>query len=533
MEVKIIKDMVENPHEIYVDNAAYWNFLLQSHEGGLAYTNAMITGRTPQQEASILGSLFRYFVNGKQQASAIAGNLFMHPKEKTEDYNRRVNMSYYYNFCAPIIDIYSDHLFKQAVVEDFKEIEETIEETRNNIDRQGSSIQEFRKEMADLAQIHGHCFAIVDSPLISGTDIITRQDQINLGAFPYVTLFAPQNVINWALDGYGMPYWVLVREIYDGNENPAEFDKSAKYRCYYRLWTRDTWSLYSDKYELMAQDVHNLGRVPIVPVYAKKSKTRKNFLGVSDLADISFIARDIYNSSSELRQILRDQTFAFLAVQGTADEYKELSIGTSKGLLYPEGRNKPEYVSPPADNAEVYFNHIDRQIAKIYQLAKLDSGGVSGKVNNPGEGIVDPQSGASKAWDFNQTNSALSSKSSNLEDAEMSIWELYALWEGKDFTGNVQYANEFSVSSFMDDLKEAKECAELSLGISFNLEIRKALIKKKFPRMPDAEIAKMEKEVEDLMKKEMTGPKPSSMIDRVNALLKNTATGGQKQGVVK
>ena len=524
-----IKHLVKNPHPIYKRYANYWNFLLESYEGGLDYTNAMIT--KDGKNAGVLNTMWNYFVNGIQQNTQTTnGNLFMHPKERDQDYNRRVNMSYYYNFCAPIIDIYSDHLFKQAVIVEYAEIETTINNIENDIDRQGSSIQEFRKQMSDMAQLYGHCFVIVDSPDISDTEeIATLADQIAKRAFPYCSLYAPQNIINWALDEFGEPYWVLVREVRDCKEDPFDLTEDENVEVYYRLWTRTEWFLFDDDYKLENQGTHIVGKVPIVCVYDKKSKKTRNFLGISSIADISFICRDIYNASSELRQILRDQTFAFLAVQGTSDEYPATDLGTGKGLLYPEGRNAPVYVSPPTDNATVYFDHIDRQIGKIYSLAKIDAGGVGG--NAKASPTVDGQSGVSKAWDFNQTNSSLSSKSANLEDAEIRIWQIFAAWEGKVWTGNVQYPNDFSISSIIDDLNEAEQEAKLNFGKTFSSEVLKAIARKKFPRKSDEDMLIIDKEIEAQAAK-AEQPQTVSMAQRVSDLLnKNTATGGQKQGV--
>ena len=534
-----IKDIVENPHLINKRYTSFWYFLLQSYEGGVDYSNSLLlqANNTP----GILDTLWNYFVNGVQQnTQTVRGNLFIHPKERIEDYNRRISMSYYYNFCAPIIDIYSDHLFKQAVIEDFKEIKSTIDKVKDDIDRQGSSIEEFRRAMADMAQLYGHCFVVVDSPVVSDTEVVeTLSDQIEKRLFPYLCLYSPANVLNWSLDEFGSPYWVLLRESYDENSDPNEYKKNAKNECYYRLWTRKEWFLYNDDYELEDSGTHDLGVVPIVCVFDKKSKKARNFLGISSISDIAFINRDIYNASSELRQILRDQTFAFLAVQGTSDEYSDLNIGTGKGLLYPEGRNKPEFVSPPADNATIYFDHIDRQIIKIYQLAKIQNGGIGGqsKGTSASTGITDTQSGVSKAWDFNQTNSSLSTKSANLEDAEMRIWQIFALWEGKTFTGSISYPNEFSISSLVDDLTEAEQIARVSLGATFDSEVKKAIVRKKFPRMDDSEIAMMDKEIEALSTKQqndtMQTVKPTTMAERIAAFKNNTTTGGTKTGATQ
>lgn len=533
-----IKKLIEKDHMIHRRYQSYWDFLLQSYEGGLDYCNARVSFNTVG--GNYLDTQWRLFINGvQQQTQMVYGNLFMHTKEKPEDYNRRVAMSYFYNFNAPIIDIYGDHLFKQGVTEDFKEIKNEVEVVRDNIDMQGSSITEFRRSMSDLAQIHGHCFVLVDSPKISGMDILTLKDQIDNRAFPYLNLISPQNVLNWALDQFGSPYWVLVREAKDGNGNFAEYNEDECCEVQFRLWTRNEWFLFNDDYELENSGNHKLGVVPIACIYDKKSKKTKGWLGISQLADIAFIARDIFNASSELRQILRDQTFAFLAIQGSSDEYAGIDLGTGKGLLYPEDRNVPQYVSPPSDNATAYFNHIDRQVIKVFQLAKIDNGGISGgqsKSMPASTGTVDNQSGVSKAWDFNQTNSSLSSKASNLEDGEMRIWDIFARWLGKKFTGSIQYPNEFSISSLTDDLNEAEQEARVELGSTFNIEVRKAIIKKKFPRKDDKDIEVMAKEVEALFKqKEKMQNNPSNMAARVaqimgNGANNNTATGGQKQG---
>lgn len=521
--MNLIENMVKHAHPIHAKNCAYWDFLLQSYEGGIDYTNALVVNQPNQ--GNPFGDLFRIFINGKQQDTKnVHGNLFMHSKELVEDYNRRVQMSYYYNFCAPIIDIYGDHLFKQPIVADFGSIKDEVEAVSQDIDRKGSSIEEFRKQVSDTAQVYGHCFVVVDSPNIPETEVQTRLDQIEKRAFPYLTIYAPQMVKNWSLDCFGNTNWVLLMEVEDDNEEAEEFDPKKTAEVHYRLWTKTEWFKYDSDFKLEEQGVHGLGVVPIVCVYDKKSKKAPAYLGISSIADIAFISRDIYNACSELRQILRDQTFAFLALQGTTDEYASLSLGTGKGLLYPENRNAPQYVSPPSDNALTYFDHIDRQIAKIYQLAKLEGGGTQAKGVSASP---DATSGVSKAWDFNQTNSSLSSKSANLEDAEYRIWSLFALWQGKEFDGSIQYPNDFSISSLMDDLDEAEKESRLDLGTTFNLEIRKAIIKKKFPRKPQEEVDKMAKEIETSLKKKTT----SSIAERMG--LTTTTTGGLKQGETK
>lgn len=513
-----IKDLVENPHQIYKTYNDYWMFLLDSYEGGIDYCKAQVSQST--EKNTFLKWAFKIIAGSREISTAVSGNLFQHPKETDKDYIERLKMSYYYNFCSPIIDIYTNHLFKQPIIEDFADIKDVVDLRRDNIDNKDGSITEFRKEVAELAQLYGHIFVVADTPRFDGV-VRTKADLINNKLLPYFTIHHPQNILNWALDEFGRPYWVLISESKDANISPEAYSKENQSITYYRLWTRTDWTLYNEKYEQIDGETHNVGTVPITCFFDRQSKKARNFLGISAIADIAFIARDVYNSCSELKQILRDQTFAFLAVQGDTSDYDAVSVGTSKGLLYPRDTNKPEYISPPSSNAETYFNHIDRQVTKMFQMAKLEGGSVQ-----PPDAIQ--QSGVSKAWDFNQTNSALSKKASNLEDGEMKLWQLFARWVDKDFTGSIQYPNEFSIQSLNEDLDEAEKLMKIQLGNEFNKEIKKGIIKKKFPRMNEKDLNKL---IKDMESKEETPVKSESsrLLDRI-PLLRKTAQNNANSG---
>lgn len=481
-----IKDLIDNPHSTYSRNLHYWNFLLQSYEGGIAYTNGFVS---PVMASS--DGVIQVKVNGVVLKDKTGGNLFKHKKERHEDYKERIDMSYYYNFCAPIIDIYTNHLFKESVNEDWGNIENLIDDRKDDIDRKGSSIIEFRKETAELAQLYGHVFVVTDKPS-TDRNIVSLAQQKEEGLFPYLTLFHPQDVLNWALDEFGQPYWVMLRESMNGNIDPFAFNAKNTDMVQYRLWTRTEWILFNSSFEEIGKANHPCGKVPIDIVYNKPSKKCRNFLGISEIADIAFITRDIYNKCSELNEIIRNQTFAILTLQGKSTDYDELSVGTSKALLYPRDSQQPGYISPASENATVLMTQIDRQVHKIFQLAKLEGGTASQ------EKQVDSQSGISKAFDFQETNSALAKKAGHMEDAEMRIWDTFARWEGqKSFEGSISYSRDFNIQDLNQDLDEAEKLIRMQLGREFNIQIKKEIIKKKFPRITDEDREKMIKEVED------------------------------------
>jgi len=509
-----VKYLADNPHSVYTRNAYFWRFLMDSYEGGQDYCQGQVN--------NVSNAGVQVYVGGKGLNSLSNTNLFKHKKEREEDYKERIKMSYYYNFCAPIIDIYTNHLFKEPILLDTKGVSDAALKVRmDNIDRMGSSLVEFRKQIAEFAQVYGHCFIVCDKPTASDRPIITLRDKMDAGMFPYFTLYRPENILNWALDEFGNPYWVLIKESLDTNNNPFDYNADTSKMCRYRLWTTTEWIVYDNEYKEVSRGTHTSGCVPIVCVFDKKSKKERNFLGISAIADISFISRDIYNACSELREILRNQTFAFLALQGTSDEYSDITVGTSKGLLYPETRNKPEYVSPPPANAEVMFSHIDRQVHKIFQLAKLEGGTASATTESAGV-----QSGVSKAWDFNETNSTLSMKAGNIEDAETRMWQIFARQDGSEFVGYVNYPTEFSIKDLNADIDEAEKLMRINLGTEFNKEIKRTIIKKKFPRIPDIDLNKMVADMEKTQDKEANG----SVMSRFSFLNKNANSSGKNGG---
>jgi hypothetical protein len=135
------------------------------------------------------------------------------------------------------------------------------------------------------------------------------------------------------------------------------------------------------------------------------------------------------------------------------------------------------------------MDQINNQISKMFQLAKLTGASASQ------EEQVQSQSGISKAFDFHETNAALTKKAGNLEDGEMRLWRTFAKWEGqKEFDGNVSYPREYNVKELMQELDEAEKLMKFNLGKMFTETMNREIIKKKFPRLPDDEVDQMVEE---------------------------------------
>jgi hypothetical protein len=82
-------------------------------------------------------------------------------------------------------------------------------------------------------------------------------------------------------------------------------------------------------------------------------------------------------------------------------------------------------------------------------------------------------------------------KAGNLEDAETRLWQIFAKQDGGEFEGFVNYSNEFSIKDLNSDLDEAEKLMRINLGNEFNKEVKKAIIQKKFPRLPEDKLQTM------------------------------------------
>ena len=78
--------------------------------------------KNPLYTANIEEWLFyrRSYFGGKQYRD---GNyLLRHPFESEENYKRRKTIAYFYNYCAPIIDIYIAYLTKNQPIRTYGEL---------------------------------------------------------------------------------------------------------------------------------------------------------------------------------------------------------------------------------------------------------------------------------------------------------------------------------------------------------------------------------------------------------------------------
>lgn len=404
--------------------------------------------------------------------------LLQHAFESLDNYNRRRKIAYFYNYCAPIIDIYNAHLFRKGADKDFGSLagDALFEQFQEDADLEGSSLDQFMRDAQRYAGVYSQVYVIVDKPK---TEVDNMADQAEQDIRPYVTLVTPENLTDWTWAR--LPSGRMVLDSVTVKESPTE----------YRIWTREGWELWrleekGDKPELAEAGEHPLGEVPLVTLYNKRSGVR--MMGLSDIQDIADINKNIYYLCSDAKEIIENTAFPIMSMphqggRGKDDEGKTLG---PKNILQFDPENpqaRPAWLEAPHSSLQEIREWVMQDVNEIHRIAKM--GGIRSS-----EDFAQPRSGVAIELEQQQMHATLSEKADNIEQAETQILGLWAKWQNTEFDGEIDYPEEFAVRDLDRDLQRIID----SLGVPVPSPTYKQELAKKTARinLPKAEDATME-----------------------------------------
>jgi hypothetical protein len=425
---KLNVDYIVEAHDAYKYYLNRWQFLGDSYQGGFD------------------------FFNGK----------YLEPYyyESREDYEKRLRQVGLDNHVKSITDLYNSFLFRKEIKRDFGSLDADpgVRPFLADADLDGRSFLAFLRDVSTYAMVYGHAWVIVDKPVSQAQ---TRADELAQGIRPYVSLFTPDNVLDWEYERtasglYELTYLKVKEEV-------------LKDKQYIREYTPDEINVYviegSKKTGDIVETVPNtLGKVPAVCVYAQRSNIRG--VGVSAVGDIADIQKELYEFGSEIEQIIRLTNHPSLVK--TADT--EASAGAGSIIQLPQGMDpglKPYLLQPNGASIDSVLNAIEKKVECIDRMASL-----------AGIRSVESRrlSGVALTSEFQTLNSKLSGFAMNLEHAEELIWRLWAQYQGKVWDGEVEYPRSFSIQDKANDVTMLKMAKEANIGdAKINQEIDKRI----------------------------------------------------------
>ncbi len=420
-----------------------------------------------------------YFGSGGFETGAY---LSKHKRESEEDYTFRRNNAYYLNYFAPIVNALVDPIFKKNPLRDYHgSAERIIKSFSLDADAAGTNIQIFIKRAAVMAKVYGISFIVVDNA--RNVDSRSQQEMLQRRQFPYAYVLEPDNLEEYGIDKTGDLEYIKFKEI-------AHIESGTiQYRYVY--FDRTSWKIWGDGIALQ-QGTHNLGRVPVVPLFSRMLE-QKTMRPTPELLPIARTAKALYNHCSWLGEILRNQTFPLLTIPSL--DAKDLVIGTNNALGYnPDYSHEPNFIAPPSDPATILQNQIASLVQEMYRMANL-SFIISTTQNN--------NSGIARQWEFERTNQQLANFAAQCAHAETAVMNLVAQWVNEDITYTVAYPDNFGIVDVTEELAQAQAVLDMGLGDGLREEVLKKVMAAYCPDMPDERfdelVEQLQKQTNDKM----------------------------------
>jgi hypothetical protein len=381
--------------------------------------------------------------------------------ELESEYFKRLAYTPLDNHCRNIVHIYSSYLFRVPPTRELGSLEQdaTVDYFFDDADLEGRTFDALMREVQVYSSVYGHCWIIVDKP---SSNVMTRGEELEQGIRPYLSIYTPENVLDWkyarSTNGYYYLEYLKIREcIEDDGE-------------YYKIWYLDKIDTVflptanRDEPKLIESVPNPLGKIPAVILYNQRSPMRG--LGVSDLTDIADLQKSIYNELSEIEQIIRISNHPSLVK--TRDT--EAVGGAGSIIEIPDNIDanlKPYILQPSGSNLDGVLKSIAHKIESINRLSHV------GAIRATGERI---QSGIALRTEFQLLNARLAEKAKLMELAEEQIWRLYALWQETVFDGEVMYPTTFDIRDWATDLELLQQAKASNIKSStFTKELDKQI----------------------------------------------------------
>jgi hypothetical protein len=398
---------------LYTEYQRRWRYLLESYMGGEEYRQGQ--------------HLTRYQL------------------ETDGEYAARLRATPLDNHCRSVVSVYNSFLFREEPDRDFGTWTETDPDIASflaDADFDGRSLNAFMKDVATWSNVFGHCWIILAKPNVNA---VTRADELSQGVRPYVSLVTPLVVLDWRWRRLASGRFTLA-----GLKYIEEVNGSVRT---IKQWTEAevrTWVVDLDSGEVMQDMIepNQLGEIPAVIAYSGRSTVRG--IGISAITDIADAQRFIYNATSECDQSIRMDSHPSLV------KTPETQAGIGAGSLI----HMPENMDPGLK--PYLLEYGGASIAAIYASIKHTIDTIDKMANTGAVRATESRtmSGVAMATEFQLLNARLSEMADSLELAEEQLWRFWSTYQGREWTGEIEYPGSFNLRDTNDEIQQLQSARQ-------------------------------------------------------------------------
>lgn len=445
-------------HPLYDEQYETWRFLRNAYLGGQYWYEAKETHKFEglySWDLAEEGEIRRHPTTIYEH-----GYLVRHPREHDEDYMVRRRLSVYRNFMRREVD-----LLATAVTRGAKrpELPAELAYLHDDVDGQGTNLQDFRRAMATWAIVFGHVWVVVDRPAGEVQPSLLHEQLA--GVRPYARIVTPLDVVRWRLDRETrrLQWALLVEEVpYEDSLEaragsgtgppPMRYSYDTWRREFYRYWSPEEWVLYRGDEEL--ERGAGYGFVPLFAVFSQRAPTVEP-VGLSPVRDAAELGWLLYNKASWKT----DEEAAACFNQVFLETEEKLKKETQRVLSlhrYVSGAKSMSFVSPDVSTMQ----HLGESMEQDLEWARYIIG-----TGTEGEKSRAAKSGIALQLERENLNALLAGYAASFEGGEQSWLSALAVLAGGSASDvRSEWSRDFSGLDISARAQQIAEAVPLYTG---------------------------------------------------------------------
>jgi hypothetical protein len=422
----------------------------------------------------------------------------------TAKYDRRKELARYDNLPKPIVNTIADHQWRKLPTRQVANGSvpgQAYLDWTNDVDGNGTCLDDWLKQHQRLASVFGYLIVTLERPPVDGVARSAADE-----AAPVLRAYSPIDMPDWIYE-HGQLREVKLLEpiarqslLEPASQNVTSGSDVLKDSAGFevRRWTGDHLYRYDSDGRLIGSVPNPLGRPPVLVFYARR-RVRIPLIGDSLLGDPR-IYRDHFNLVSEMRVLLRDQTFSMLAIQLGPDEdvssarsHLGSHSGTDSVIFHMGGA---EFIAPSDGPVAQYVAAIDGLESKIFRNVGLTFQGDS-------ETAESGTSRRIKAMDLDRILAGLGDEAETFDD------QLARLWFALQYPGRGEaayresryraaYPDEYYVEQCAEKLATIKDAQGVGFGRTALTLLRQSAIPILLPNVSDEDREAIDREIVEL-----------------------------------
>lgn len=402
-------------------------------------------------------------------------------REDGKKFASRCASAVYLNYVEALTDLKCSYMLRKPFNRNGEPTELT--DWRADIDGQGTSWDDVRPLLAVNAAILGWTPLLIDRP--SAPEGMSRGQAAAEGLDRFIVRqLAPANLLEWE-ERDGRFAWAKVKtsrtERNGWGDRPTQVDE-------YSIWTPTEVERYEVRSVENGDPVvgapvvvpHPFGRVPVAVFRHKRLPGRSSCVaGLPMHAQISKVARRLFNLTSEFDEHIRGQVFAVLVVvMRGATQAGDVNIGVDNGLpIDPDAKNTHYYLAPPGSIATTLEKRIEATVQEIYRMGRTE-------YTRPAGGVT---SAESRRYEFASTNRAIGDFAGEFARGETETGQLVGRAAGVSEERLRSYSvgapTDFDVEDLASDIQAATDALALQLGPTATATIKARVVERMLPNL--------------------------------------------------